>query len=158
MNIFLLDKDMQLNVQYHCDKHVIKMILEAAQIASTVHWLTNSEGPYKPTHKNHPLVVWACESMLAYRYVVRYGLALCKEYTHRYGKIHKTESKLLWLKENEPSIPVKPTKFTIVVAPDCLVKDDRVLSYRRYYIRHKLHMLSWKNRPVPTWISDPLYK
>ena len=32
MNIFLLDKDPKIAAQYHCDKHVVKMILESAQM------------------------------------------------------------------------------------------------------------------------------
>lgn len=48
MNIFILDKD-----PTHCDKHVVKMVLETAQILSTVHHqqLPNSDVKrYKPTH------------------------------------------------------------------------------------------------------------
>ena len=154
MNCFILDKDLKTSVQYHCDKHVIKMILEAAQIASTVHWTTGGEGPYKETHPNHPCTVWARESLAAYRYVVNYGLELCKEYTYRYGKIHKTQEKLEWLKANEPDVPKVGTKFVIVVADDCVVPGDEVMSYRLYYVRHKAHILSWKKRPEPSWIKE----
>ena len=34
MNIFVLDNDIIKCAQYHCYKHVIKMILESAQILS----------------------------------------------------------------------------------------------------------------------------
>lgn len=37
MNIFFLDKDPKICAQYHCDKHVVKMIVELAQLLSTVH-------------------------------------------------------------------------------------------------------------------------
>lgn len=154
MNVFILDKNLETSVRYHCDKHVVKMILEAAQIASTVHWETDGEGPYKPTHRNHPLVRWACSSLAAYRYVVKYGLELCKEYTYRYGKTHKTEEKLLWLKANEPDVPRVGTKFCIVVADDCIVSGDEVESYRQYYLKHKSHILSWRKRPVPYWVEE----
>jgi hypothetical protein len=157
MNVFILDKDLATSVEYHCDKHVIKMILEAAQIASTVHWETGGEGPYKSTHVNHPLVRWACSSLAAYRYVVKYGLQLCKEYTYRYGKIHKTQEKLEWLKTNEPDVPKVGTKFQIIVADDCKVKGDEVTSYRKYYIKYKFHILSWKKRPEPPWLRDHSY-
>ena len=36
MNIFILDSNHEKCAQYHCDKHVPKMILETAQIMSTV--------------------------------------------------------------------------------------------------------------------------
>ena len=33
MNIFYLDRDPGIYAQMHCDKHVVKMILETAQIS-----------------------------------------------------------------------------------------------------------------------------
>ena len=38
MNIFVLDEDPVKAAEYHCNKHVVKMILESAQMLSTVHW------------------------------------------------------------------------------------------------------------------------
>lgn len=32
MNIFYLDKDIQKCVEYHCDKHVVKLIIEELQL------------------------------------------------------------------------------------------------------------------------------
>ncbi len=157
MNVFVLDKDLTASVQAHCDKHVVKMILEAAQIASAAHWKTGGEAPYKLTHENHPIVLWATESLAAYRYVVKYGLELCKEYTYRYGRRHKTEDKLEWLKANEPDLPRVNTKFVIVVAEDCLEPGDEITSYRRYYMRHKRSILSWKKRSAPEWINNLKY-
>lgn len=37
MNIFYLDKNPVMAAQYHCDQHVVKMILETAQMLSTAH-------------------------------------------------------------------------------------------------------------------------
>lgn len=37
MNIFYLDKDPIIAAQQHCDKHVVKMIVEYAQMLSTAH-------------------------------------------------------------------------------------------------------------------------
>ena len=37
MNIFYLDKNPKIAAQMHCDKHVVKMVLEYAQILSTAH-------------------------------------------------------------------------------------------------------------------------
>mgnify|MGYP003664126467 CR=1 FL=1 len=36
MNIFVLDEKVEKCAEYHCDKHVIKMILESAQMMSAV--------------------------------------------------------------------------------------------------------------------------
>jgi hypothetical protein len=39
MNIFILDNDLKKSVEYHVDKHVVKMPLEAAQMMSTTLWV-----------------------------------------------------------------------------------------------------------------------
>ena len=44
MNIFILDKDIEKCAQYHCDKHLIKMILESAQLLCTAHWIDKYVG------------------------------------------------------------------------------------------------------------------
>jgi len=45
MNIFFLDEDPTLSAQYHVDKHVVKMILETAQLLCGAHHVT----PQVPT-------------------------------------------------------------------------------------------------------------
>ena len=37
MNIFILDNDPVIAAQMQCDKHVVKMIVESAQMLSTAH-------------------------------------------------------------------------------------------------------------------------
>ena len=37
MNIFHLHEDPKICAEYHCDKHVVKMILETAQMLSTAY-------------------------------------------------------------------------------------------------------------------------
>jgi hypothetical protein len=43
MNIFYLDKNPRKCAKYHCDKHVLKMIIEYAQLiinsSSSIRWL-----------------------------------------------------------------------------------------------------------------------
>ena len=68
MNIFYLDENHETCAQYHCDKHVIKMILETAQLLCCVHWVSGVEAPYKKTHVNHPSSVWARESLTNYKW------------------------------------------------------------------------------------------
>ena len=43
MNIFYLDKNFQVNAKLHCDKHVVKMIVEYAQLLSTAHRVLDGE-------------------------------------------------------------------------------------------------------------------
>ena len=55
MNIFYLSHDPEEAAQYQYNKHVVKMILESAQLLCTAHReLGNDDVPYKSTHKNHP--------------------------------------------------------------------------------------------------------
>jgi hypothetical protein len=59
MNIFCLDTDPVVAAQYHCDKHNVKMILEATQLLCTTFWMQDIEAPYRKTHFNHPSAIWA---------------------------------------------------------------------------------------------------
>ena len=59
MNIFVLDQNIEKCAKYHCDKHVIKMILESAQMLSSVVRIQGFDIGYKLTHKNHPCSIWA---------------------------------------------------------------------------------------------------
>ena len=64
MNIFYLDSDPYVAAKMHCDKHVVKMILESAQMLSTAHRVLDGDeyaderGLYKMAHKNHPSTIW----------------------------------------------------------------------------------------------------
>ena len=53
MNIFILDEDIDKCAEYHVDKHVVKMILESAQLLCTAHWIEEYIGytPRKLTSK-----------------------------------------------------------------------------------------------------------
>ena len=43
MNIFYLDNDPKVAAEMHCDKHVVKMLVEYAQILSTAHRMVDGE-------------------------------------------------------------------------------------------------------------------
>ena len=154
MNIFILDKDVKKCAQYHCDKHVVKMILETAQLLCGVHHMTDQvtdQVPYKLSHKNHPCAIWARESYTNYLYLCELGLALCDEYTHRYGKRHKSMEVIMWCISNRPNIPDKGlTEFAKAMPEEYKVK-SAVESYRNYYRGAKSGFASWKNRDIPTW-------
>ena len=153
MNIFYLDKEPRLCAQYHVDKHVVKMILETAQLLSTTHWMSGSEGPYRQTHKNHPSAVWTRSNKSNYTWLCELGMELCKEYTHRYGKTHKTQQHIEWLSTNIPNIP--DGKFTqpTLAMPEQYKSEDHIKSYQLYYVKDKSHLHSWKKREIPEFIS-----
>jgi hypothetical protein len=160
MNIFFLDTDVKKCAEYHVDKHVVKMILETAQLLCSVQHLNGNvskeEIPYKMTHKNHPCAIWARETLPNYLYLCELGLALGDEYTFRYGKKHKSIEVIKWCLVNRPNIP--DTEFTTppLAMPDEYKVDDFVESYRKYYRGAKSDLASWKLREIPKWFKNEI--
>ena len=155
MNIFFLHWNPRICAMMHVDKHVIKMIIESCQILCSVHLLTESTytPPYKLTHKNHPCNIWARESVGNYKYLVKLGKTLCKEYNYRYGKIHKCQAYIKELGKNIPPIPDKGFTPPAQAMPDEYKSKDAVESYRAYYYFEKMELHAWKKREVPEWIT-----
>lgn len=152
MNLFYLDECLKKNAEYHVDRHTVKMILESAQLACSAHWFHCVEAPYRKTHINHPTSIWVRSSLTNYLWCVEYGLSLCKEYTYRYGKVHKTENILKWLKIRLPPIQdIGFTKFALAM-PDEYKLDCPIQSYRNYYKGDKSHLFNWTKRERPEWI------
>lgn len=176
MNIFFLDINPQKSAMYHCDKHVVKMILETAQLLYSAHWMNSKDPmwytkithkPYKKTHSEHPLSVWVRTNSVNYLYACSIGLYLCAEYTHRYNRIHKTQEHLEWLVNNIPdkpqSLPIYKTKRNFgkplfagmtpipLCMPEIYFCDCAIESYRSYYIGDKKGFSKWKMRSQPPW-------
>ena len=159
MNIFLLDTDTRKCAQYHCDKHVVKMILETALLLCGVHHMTDQvtdQVPYKLSHKNHPCAIWSRESLSNYLYLCDLGLELCKEYTYRYGKRHKSQDVIEWCVTNKPNICDKEFTEPARAMPNEYKVDSVVESYRNYYIGEKSKIAVWKNRDIPEWFKMEL--
>ena len=154
-----MDWDVEKNAQYHCDKHVVKMILETAQLLCGVHHVTahdtthdTAHVPYKLSHKNHPCSIWARDSMSNYLYLCEIGLALCEEYTYRYGKRHKSQEVIEWCLMNKPQIQDIGFTTPPKAMPDEYKTEDVIESYRKYYLGAKKTFLTWKERKVPEWV------
>ena len=161
MNIFFLSLNPRIAAQYHCDKHVVKMILETAQLLYAAHWVIGTpnlpENAYKLSHKNHPSAIWVRESLTNYLWLCSLGWWLCKEYQYRYGetKTHKTEQHILWLLHNHPN--VRSTTMTPIkqAMPDEYKREDAVEAYRTYYIEAKLkkrNIVKYTRRDIPEFI------
>jgi len=157
MNIFVLHKNPRKCAKMHCDKHVVKMILETAQILSSAIYI-NSKIPfaelYKPTHLKHPCVLWAAESERNFNWLAKLGLELCKEYNHRYGKIHKSKSIIDKSRELIHFIGYPYTFFKppfVQAMPEKYKNKNVVKAYRDYYNGEKLHFCKWTNREIPKW-------
>lgn len=161
MNIFVLDTDPEIAAQYHCNKHVIKMILETAQLLCTAHHEigTHLIVPYKKTHHNHPCAVWARTSKANYQWLALLGKALCREYTYRMGKTHKTESVIDWCLEHIPKFNTTAMTPFAQAMPDECKRLNAVDAYRAYYCKYKTGFMirgkfvysTWGPRRPPDW-------
>jgi hypothetical protein len=178
MNIFYLDHDVKKCAEMHNDKHVVKMILEYAQLLSTAHRVLdgtivvglsktgrkqsryvlsdNRESLlYSATHLNHPSAVWVRQSKENYIWLANMLLALCEEYTYRYGKTHKVERDglcFVLLKNIPNNIANRDfTQPTPAMPDEVKISGDSIKSYRNYYINNKTHLANWKKRTTPEW-------
>ena len=159
MNIFYLDRDPKAAAEMHCDKHVLKMILESAQMLSSAHRFFDGDGYadkvglYKMSHKNHPSTIWVRSSDEHYKWLYNLMLSQMEEYTYRYDKHHATERLIE---------PLRPLPFFIkrngfvdppMCMPDYCKSDDTVSSYQNYYIVEKSDFATWKRRAQPEWFN-----
>ena len=151
MNIFVLSNDPVEAASMMCDKHVLKMIIESGQMLCAAH--EPGFAPWKRTHYNHPCSIWTRTTTSNYHWLVEHGLALCREYTKRYGKLHKSEEVIQWCKKNvPPSVPEGPlTPFAIAIKDPKHHLNSAVESYRAYYKADKARFAKWKNTSPPEW-------
>lgn len=180
MNLFILDESPVKSAQMQCDKHVVKMIVESAQMLSTAHRILDGTMElrpsksgrmlkyyahphpklehmlYKAVHVNHPCTIWTRENISNYRWHYDHFFALCKEYEYRYGKVHSTFHKLeLPLKKPPQNIPDglrSPFRLAMKSNPECIIEHDPVKSYQLYYKTKKdSFKMVWTKRETPRW-------
>lgn len=162
MNIFILSWNPKWAARYHINLHCIKMILETAQLLSTAWWITDESQAaawyedkkiYRKTHVNHPCAIWVRQTTSNYDWTLRLGLALCHEYTYRYGKIHKTQAVLHFLDQHRPSLVNGPRTRPPLCMPNQCKRATVVDSYRQYYLQVKRETMKceWKHRNPPSW-------
>lgn len=182
MNIFYLHADPKTCAQQHVDKHVVKMILEYAQLLSTAHrivdgvestglsksgrkqkvWTLSDERDavlYKASHINHPSAKWTRHCWSNYAFLFELWTHLLDEYKYRYGKDHAS-GRLIGHLAQPPKKISTAFKFSAPwrAMPDEYkvsreVPDYTAQSYRAYYNGAKSHMFKWKKREVPEWVK-----
>lgn len=151
MNIFYLDEDIATCAQYHCDKHVVKMILESAQILCSVLWMNSIPAPYRLTHQHHPCVIWANESLSNWYWIKALAAALNDEYRYRFNHHQNHRSYDVILSLPMPPIPDRGLTERPQALPDEFKATDPLQAYRAYYRCRKAHLAKWTNRSRPTW-------
>lgn len=179
MNIFYLDNSPKTCAEMHCDKHVVKMIIEYAQLMSTAHRLLDGEdyidmtangrrikrwrmqdsrmeqGLMKASHINHPSNIWVRASKENYTWLLKMWLHLLAEYTHRYGKQHACEKYIDVLYTPPKNIPNGSfTEPTPAMPDECKIAGDSLASYHKYYIDKKVSFAKWTKRETPNWFSE----
>ena len=182
MNIFKLDDDPVISAQEQCDKHVVKMPTESAQMLSTAHRILDGytekrlsvsgksmitywvhpdsnmeETLYKAVHHKHPSTLWTMESNNNYNWHYTHFCALCDEYEYRYGKKHGADLRLREVLATPPrNIEVgRLTKMALAMKsnPECMFEDD-VKSLRAFYqTKQDRFKMIWSKRNVPEWFS-----
>ena len=177
MNIFVLDKKPTTAAQMMCDKHVVKMIVESAQMLSTAHRVLDGEqytelsannrrikrwkSPYKlmedilykASFVGHPCTKWVMENNKNYYWLAEHAYELCREYTRRYGKVHKTDDMISLIRYRKPAnitIADSITPFAQAM-PEEYKNSDAVEAYRAYYLGEKTRFAKWKDGNIPTW-------
>lgn len=157
MNIFYLDHDPCAIPPMMVDRHITKMILESAQMLSTSHRVidnVDNDVLYKATHVNHPSNKWIRESKSNYNWLYNHFCYLGMEYKFRYGKVHKSISRLSDVLRFAPKNleDVGLTKMPCAMPQEYIISDDSIVNYRNYYNHGKKHIHKWTKRPQPEWI------
>ena len=155
MNIFAVDTDPKIAAQQLCDKHVVKMILESAQMLCSV--FPNGDAPYRRAFYNHPCTKWARESAENYEWLLDHAYAMCQEYTRRYGKVHKSLDAISWCGSNyhKLNIPRKGLTKIPQAMPEQYKNSCGVTAYRSYYNGEKAYFAKWSKRETPSWFNTP---
>lgn len=168
MNIFITSPCPIKSAQEHCSVHLRKQIVESCQLLSTAHVvLDGKQVAMKATHVGHPSSKWSRENSSNYLWLYEHFKALCEEYTHRTGKVHKSSEWLKILNNLPENIPNKPLSEFVYVGPD----EHRLKSLTCVHGAYKLYLRAkfkewqsridkkqmqvvWTNRNIPKWMED----
>jgi hypothetical protein len=174
MNIFVLHENPRIAAQMHCERHILKMIIEHTQMMAATYYHTigisrkkeilenqekvdnlfrgfprkdenGNDNPYKISHVNHPCTIWSRASLSNFNWLLDCTKALCEEFTYRYKGIHSVESIVDWMYQNPPLIEdIGLTPFAQAM-PEFYKGSDPIESYRKYYAFKTSYMrVNWK--------------
>tara|TARA_R100001509_G_scaffold8735_1_gene4931 strand:- start:268 stop:780 length:513 start_codon:yes stop_codon:yes gene_type:complete len=167
MNRFIIDHHPAAIAKSLCDQHIVKMPLEEAQMLSTAvrhhagDEYADDNNIYKTAYMNHPCTIWARECRENYVYAVVLLEAMSDEYTHRYGKVHKSSLLLPAFKAATEYVP--PNGEGLTAHPQCFSGFDQlktnelwpITAYRRFYRVDKLKFARYnKGREMPHWLEQ----
>ena len=163
MNIFILSACPIEAAKQQCDKHVVKMPVESAQMLASAlrrHGATDidmpftSKGtPYQGGYPHHPCTVWAGETRNNFLWLCEHGIALSAEYTYRYNKLHACDKAIRHMTKFANLIPVGPRTSFVQAMPDQYkIHNAPIKAFRKYYLGDKSRFATWnKGRDAPSW-------
>jgi hypothetical protein len=157
MNIFILDKEIEKCARYHADQHVVKMILESAQMLCTVVNQSGGTSPYRTTHANHPCTLWTGKSLSNWLWLRELALALNDEYRYRFNSEMDHRSAVVASSLSVPPLSDSGlTEFAQAMPEEYRIPGDPVAAYRRYYVAEKSEFVRWTGRRRPDWFVQGL--
>ena len=189
MNIFALSRNPTEAAIQMLDKHVVKMPTETCQMLHTnalffeyiehydeeptlaqlkVFHRDIGSNLMKPAMLNHPSTIWARQNPNNTAWLYTHGLALCTEYTHRYGKKHGSQERILdttqylsndgrW-KDATPVTIAMDNKYRLDYNNDIDKWNFVIKSYRHYYLEGKWKFAEWRKSRMPEWWPKDHYK
>jgi len=160
MNIFHLHKDPRICAEYHCDKHVVKMILETGQMLSTAYRRHFNEcyfydiDLYKTAYPKHPMTIWVGDSGGNFSWTMKLFEQLLNQYKTRYKKIHKTTRIFNLLNNNYKYWNELTGDFTPPpqCMPDKYKHEDYITAYKQYYIGEKKRFAKYTGVDIPDFM------
>ncbi len=177
MNIFCLNDNPVTSAIEMCDKHILKMPVECAQLLATCFTLdrlaepdcprTQTGNPRKHFNPKHPSSLWTRETLSNMFWLIDHATALLSEFEHRYGKQHFCGGFIAWAADNIADCVVPDgdqTEFSIAINDEQQCRQDPrfesasvVDKYRLYYAHDKRDFAKWdKGRPAPSWYDSLL--
>lgn len=158
MNVFWLDDDPRLAARYHCDQHVNKLLLEAAQVMCTAARENGFEAEflYRSTHVEHPVTQWATESRANWLRLREHAEALNAEFVERYDKDEDHASWQVIERINPDDLEFPTTEPTArpQAMPDEYHREDPIDAYRAYYAGEKAEWAEWQYTDRPPWLEE----
>jgi len=157
MNIFFTSDDPIECAQHLDDKRLNKMIIESAQMLSTAIDRHGGIAPYRVAWKKHPCTIWTGDTNSNYEWHLELLLAMSNEYTHRYGKIHKTYTVTFDSLYNQRHLV---EKGDLTPFPNCSLRKDieNVIEAYRFgflikWSKDKIKP-KWTKREKPEWFFN----
>ena len=167
MNIFVLDSNpLKAAAAMDCVR-VPKMVVESAQMMASAlrRWGATDEQmpvaktsgkPYRGGYKHHPCTRWAGDTFGNFSWLTDHAMALCVEYTSRFGKKHACDDAIchMWVLSTKMDIDrdMSTTPFAQAM-PDKFKQEDAVQAYRDYY-HSKVHSpggVRYRHTNPPDW-------